>query len=336
MVPIHNPHDALFKAIFKDKTAAAAEFKALLPHGITALLDFDHMAIDNTLFVDEKLRTGESDLLYRVPLKGQPELAAFVWLLFEHQSSNDRFIALRILEYMVYAWKQWRTENPKAQHLPMILPLVLQHDQQGWSTPLSFGALYPGPPELIEGLHDFLPNFKYILDDLTDQSEDELISRPGSDLLTVLLLTLKSRGDIEKRHEKLLVGAFRALDRQHKFAAIEAILTYSVNTAQRGRPLALAAAHEAGEETRRIAVSYADVLMEKGFAKGVEQGREQGVEQGQEQGRSELLLKLIGLKFGTPDAQTLRAVQEATKAQRDRWAEVILTAKTMDELLEAK
>ncbi len=121
---LHNPHDALFKYVFLDKEVAADQFRALLPKKVVSRLDLENMSLDDSLFVDEKLESGQSDLLYRVPLKAGGH--AFIWVLFEHQSNSDRFMALRVLEYMVSAWKKWRSSHPKATHLPIILPLVLQ------------------------------------------------------------------------------------------------------------------------------------------------------------------------------------------------------------------
>ncbi len=311
----HNPHDALFKHVFLDKEVAAAQFRALLPKGVANRLDFDKMSIEDSLFVDEKLKSGQSDLLYRVPLKAGG--VAFIWVLFEHQSKSDRFMALRVLEYMVFAWKRWRSIHPKATHLPVILPLVLQHDPGGWRAPTQFSDLYDGPVQLVEGLKGLIPDFEFILDDLTAQSDGQIMSRAGSDLLKLLLLTLKGRGDIDPQHEAVIVAVFEALDRAGKLAVAEAILTYTVNVAQQEPPLALSAARKAGENLRRITVSYADTLIEKGQARG----------------RADVLLKQISLKFGEADSETVGRIRRASEAQIDTWIARILVAETVETML---
>ena len=50
---------------------------------------------------------------------------------------------------------------------------------------------------------------------------------------------------------------------------------------------------------------------------------------GHKQGRSELLIKLLSLKFGPLDAATVARVEAASDTKLDRWAEQVLTASTL-------
>jgi hypothetical protein len=51
------------------------------------------------------------------------------------------------------------------------------------------------------------------------------------------------------------------------------------------------------------------------------------------QDRAEILLKLLGLRFGRPSAATQASVQGATPNDLDRWIERVLTAQSLDEVL---
>ncbi len=188
-----------------------------------------------------------------------------------------------------------------------------------------------------EGLKGFIPDFEFILDDLMAQSDQQLMSRPGSDLLKLLLLTLKGRGDIAVEHEAVIVAVFEALDRAGKLAVAEAILTYTVNVAQQEPPLALSAARKAGENLRRITVSYADTLIEKGKAEGLVKGKAEGLVKGKAEGlvkgKAELLLRQVKLKFGGADAATERRIRAGSEAQLEVWAAAILTATTIEAML---
>jgi hypothetical protein len=55
--------------------------------------------------------------------------------------------------------------------------------------------------------------------------------------------------------------------------------------------------------------------------------------EGEAKGRAELLLKLLGLRFGPPSAATRARVETATSDQLDAWAERVLTAQTLDDVL---
>lgn len=71
----------------------------------------------------------------------------------------------------------------------------------------------------------------------------------------------------------------------------------------------------------------------KGRAEGEARGRAQGEAKGEARGRSEILLKLLGLRFGPPSEQTRALVEAATAPQIEIWAERVLTAATVDEVL---
>ena len=64
-----------------------------------------------------------------------------------------------------------------------------------------------------------------------------------------------------------------------------------------------------------------------------EQLENKGREEGRLQGRAEQLLRQIRLKFGEPPEAVLSRVEAATAEQLDRWAERILTADTLEDLL---
>ncbi len=80
--------------------------------------------------MDEKLRDKHSDIVYRTKIKGLP---AFLYILFEHQSSPDPLMVFRLLCYMVNLWKEYRDQHPKSRKLPQpqtaleFLELVLRY-----------------------------------------------------------------------------------------------------------------------------------------------------------------------------------------------------------------
>ena len=89
-----SPHDAVFRRIFGVSANAASQLRAVLPQGITARLDLGRLAPVPGSFVDEDLRWRHTDVLFTVPLNGRK---AFVYVLIEHQSSDDPLMAYRML-----------------------------------------------------------------------------------------------------------------------------------------------------------------------------------------------------------------------------------------------
>jgi hypothetical protein len=53
--------------------------------------------------------------------------------------------------------------------LPMVLPLVLYHGKARWRIPWSFSSLFAAP----EVLKPYVPEFTYLLTDLSRFSDDE-------------------------------------------------------------------------------------------------------------------------------------------------------------------
>lgn len=92
------PHDALFKKTFSVPEHAAAEFRAVLPAKLVARMDFSTLTLCSGSYVDEALSGSESDLLFSVQISGRP---ALLYALFEHQSTPDKLMPLRLLGYIV-------------------------------------------------------------------------------------------------------------------------------------------------------------------------------------------------------------------------------------------
>ncbi len=317
-------HDRLFKATFSDKELAEAEFRALLPKVVSESLNFDKMVIEESLLVDDDLKQRQCDILYKIPLLAGG--IAFIWLLFEHQSTNQRFMGLRFLGYMVRIWERWVKAHKDARHLPIIIPLVLQHDPTGWKASTTFADLYQAPPDLLQALKPFVVDFQYIIDDLTKAEDQELIERPGPPAMPVTLLSLKARADIEPRHFSLLTQAFTALSKAGKDEIVRAILRYSALAATDGEPIAAQAAALADEEYRRIVMSYAEQLRREGNAEAEAKGKAEG--------RKATVLSLVELKFASPDPKTTERIQNGSDEDLDRWTKRILTAATLEQFFD--
>jgi hypothetical protein len=93
-----SPHDALVRRTFSSVEYAAAEFRALLPARLVARTDFSTLELCSGSYVDDTLAASQSDLLFSVRISDKP---ALLYVLFEHQSSVDKLMPLRLLRYVV-------------------------------------------------------------------------------------------------------------------------------------------------------------------------------------------------------------------------------------------
>src|SRR5688500_10897972 len=176
------PHDALFKATFSQPERAAEQLRWLLPPELVARMDFASLAVESGSFVDDALRERHTDLLYSLRIDGRP---ARVYVLFEHQSSVDPWMPLRLLRYMLRVWEGCAGEA--GPPLPVIVPVVLHHSDTGWRAATRFEALFDLPPATAE----FTPHFRFVLDDLGAHSEAAVQERAVSAFTRLVLAALQ-------------------------------------------------------------------------------------------------------------------------------------------------
>ena len=158
------PHDGLFRRVFSDPEHAVGELKIALPAELVALIDWSRLRAVDVSVVDSELRDLASDLVFQVDLAGEE---AWIYVLVEHQSSVDRWMAFRLLRYMVRLWDRWLTGHPGAPRLPAIFPLVVHHSRRGWTAPVSFHELMALSPAALRASAELLPDFRYLVDDLS-------------------------------------------------------------------------------------------------------------------------------------------------------------------------
>ena len=169
------PHDALFKAGFELPEHAAGLFRAALPASLADAIAWGTMEPEPGSFIDPELADSHSDLLFSVELQGR---RAFLYLLLEHQSSNDPDMPLRMLSYMVRIWERLRKteveEGVAHGPLPPIIPALVSHVPGGWTAPRSFEDLVDPHPATIPARR-VVPAFSLLLEDLADLSNDDIM-----------------------------------------------------------------------------------------------------------------------------------------------------------------
>ena len=135
---IYQPHDKLFRAVFSDAREAADLLQASLPDTLRNRFDWTTLTLVDGTFLDDDLRESQSDLLYRVEHveTGQQVL---LYLLFEHQSSPDRWMRFRLLKYCCRIWEADLRDDPQLSELRPILPVVFYQGQGA-------GAIPPNSP----------------------------------------------------------------------------------------------------------------------------------------------------------------------------------------------
>jgi len=129
------------------------------------------------------------------------------------------------------------------------------------------------------------------------------------------------------------------LDELRRFLLVNCVETYLQLDGRDAEEMEALQARGGTEEVRamRRRLTWAEQLVEEGREKGVEEGREKGVEKGlevgREQGARQILLRMLGLRFGPLSDDVKRRVEEIHSVDRlNQIADQILVAHSLEEL----
>jgi hypothetical protein len=315
-----DPHDTLFKETFGVPEHARGELAAVLPPALVERLDWTTLRAEPASFVALGDEHRHADVLLSVEVRGGGEV--LVYVLLEHQSTADHWMVLRLLRYVVRIWEHWLREHPEARRLPVVVSVVVSHDPQGWRAPVSVEEVLDVDGATLEALRPHLPLFRMVLDDLTGASDDALRARAASALARVVLGLLKHARDFGRFYDEMarwvdaLAEMMAAPGGAEAFASVLRYI-YRVND----------------QVPRTMVAERLGLLLGEGAKEAYVTDAEQLIQQGRQEGQVKLLRKQLERRFGQLSEQTLERLDLAGDQDLDRWAERVLTASTLDEVL---
>ncbi len=279
LTPAAHTNDGFFKAVFSQPEHAAAFFKRHLPLAITARIDWTTLAVLPGSFVKSSLQQVHSDLLFSVRLSGRETL---LHLLFEHQSTPDPTMPLRLLGYVTEILT--RHHEAHGFPLPPVLPLVFHQGPESWNISTAFEDLFELPEEIATDLLPFLPKFHHALLDLTrfDPTTDESDTR----LRVVLQLMKLARQRELLRFFQWLVG-ISAKDLPDHLLGL--MLLYALHTDSDLDAKKIYHSLSNNPELEKNAMSVAEKLRSEGRLEGRVEGRVEGLWIGKIQAFEEFL-----------------------------------------------
>ena len=265
------------------------------------------------------LQQVHADLLFSVRMGGRGTL---LYLLFEHQSSPDPAMPLRLLGYVM----EILTQHHKAHGFPLppVLPLVLHQGPDTWNLSTAFEDLFELPEDLAPVLRPFLPQFHHALLDLTrfDPAAEEADTR----LRVVLQLMTLARQKELLRFFQWLSG-FSATELPDTLLGL--MLLYALHADSDLDAEKIYHNLSNNPELEKNTMSVAEKLIaqgrEEGISQGISQGREEGISQGISRGREsglwigriQLLEEFLDLPASSGESLTALSLEEL-KAMQER------------------
>lgn len=326
-----NPHDKLFEETFSRVEFAAAELRAILDPRLSAHLDWSTLELASG--DDDRVGQGERshDLLFRV--RQRDDLgSALICVLFEHQRTSDPNMPLRLLEYMVRIWGRTRREVPRGSASPPIIPVMLSHAPGGWRAPIRFAEMFGVDGAGGSPFKRFVPDFSYVVDDLSKIDDESLRARNLPNEVTETLWAFRD-GPRGKTVSLAGISTFAVeielvssgAGGQDALWRIMGYLSISAGKRSPALQTLLAALSDAGPATQRAAMNNLEKFAEKYRLAGREEGREEGLRN--------TLRSLLSQKFGEVDAQLVARIEHLSSAALDEALGRILTADSVEAVL---
>ena len=268
MADIYQPHDRLFRSVFSDASDAAALLQATLPETLRNAFDWTTLTLADGTFVDEDLQGSQSDLLYQVEYAatGQP---LSMYLLFEHQSSPDPWMRLRLLRYCCRIWEADRRDDPDRRELRPIVPVVFYQGARGWNHSTEFSDLFPEASRAFA----WVPRFTHELIDQTSLAPEAVTGSLRGRITQLLMMVAFDRHvdaalQLTAELLPLLTQATGGVDEFRRFV-LYLMATQDYEVIEAFRDGLRRQGFTEGDEI----MTYAQQLLAEGEAKGRAEGR---------------------------------------------------------------
>ena len=318
-----------------------------LPVPIAARLDLSTVAPQPDTFIDPDLSEYHSDLLLRVGLRGGGE--AWIHILLEHKSYEDRLVTVQLLRYLVRVWDRdardraspaWagRTadaidsddaadaadgddaadaSDTESRPPRPVIPILLYHGQQPWNAPTRLSELFDGPEEL----RPYWPELQVLLVDLTAIPEEAIV---GEVRLRVVLLVMRAiwSPDLGQRLPGILALLRDVLEQPTAMGTLQVVLRYVAHSsaviteAEMRHAVDAALPEPGGESMTTLVEQWLEQGRQEGLQRGRQEGQQEGLRKGLHQGLHEAIELGLAQRFGdaghdvTALAARIRAVED--------------------------
>ena len=284
-------HDELFKKSMENPLVAQEFLNSYLPKDILKAIDTNTLKLEKDSFIEDDLRKSFSDVLFSCKFNNQD---GYIFLLLEHQSSPEHFMAFRLFKYMINICSQYLTKHPKAKVFPVIYPGIIYNGKKKYNVARNIWKLFNNP-DLAKRLwvND------YPLINVHEIADEKLKEQIWSGILFFFLKHI---------HERQLLKIWQEIsDILPKIAEvtlgydhIRNLLQYSLTFIDQNDKMELekilinSLTEEKGEDfMTSIAQAWKEEGIQIGKAEGKAEGKAIGIQIGEVRGEAKLIKMLI-------------------------------------------
>ncbi len=314
----HTPHDGSYRRLFSHATMVEDLIRRYVAPPWLDQLDFSTLERVPAHYVSEELEQRESDVVWR--LRYGPESEWFyVYLLIEFQSQVFRFMAIRVLTYVMLLYedlidkKRWT----RSGRLPPVVPIVLYNGTRPWTAPLQVSEVIESMPG--HGRH--LPRFEYLVIDEGHMPRAQL--EPLDSPVAGVFQLEQSTGLEEIR---------RIIDTMIEILGDPELRELRRDVATWLRRAVLPARLPGLQVPELQHLQEARIMLAERAATWPRQWMAEGYQKGHGSGLRDALTELMEEKFGSLEKRYTRRIEEASADQLKGWLKGILTAPDAEEL----
>ena len=310
---IHQPHDKFFKLSLGEYPVAKEFFTEHLPASILKKTDLSTLKLEKESFVDENFKGSEADIVYSVTIKNKK---SYIYILCEHQSTIDQWIAFRLWGYLIRLLEAHLKQHPD-EPLPFVYPMVVYTGQEAWNAPLDIFPLFGDQQSLAQEW--FLKPFQLL--NIHKIPDDEMRQRQWCGIVEFALKYKKVR-DFRKFLETLLPW-LQELDKKNSssgFSLVTIVVKYILDGLE-----AKGFKEFAEQVQKHLSVKLGGKIMTL-----AQELKEQGINIG----KLELIINQLKRRFKEIPKTYLALLERADSKTLSIWSERILDAKTLEEVFE--
>jgi len=287
-------HDYGYRRLFSSPAIMRELLQGFVPLEWVRDMDFDTLEQVKSSFVRQNYREKESDVIYKVKYKGSE---IYIYLLLEFQSTVDRFMALRMLSYIIDLYESIRVSEPKRKTLPYVFPVMLYNGDRKWNAAVSLEKLI----EMSEKYDVYLPGFTYFKIAINEFSYRTL-AKIRNALSAVFMIENVSKDKIDEV-AKVVVDLIKG---ELNESVKEAVFNW-IRRLFESKDIDFETMDKLNEKEVGMALLS---LYNQGMQVGIKQGIKQGMEKGKQEGIQ------LGIKQGMQKGEYRKAIEIVRRMYR--------------------
>ena len=282
---LQNPHNDLFGFTFNDKQSVITFIKNFLPKEIRDNVDYEAFHREDTTYVTKEMKTFYADKVWSTKW-GKTDKSIKVSFLFEHKSQPEN-PWLQLIQYLLEGYRQQILEQQKINkankekrriRLTAIIPILFYHGEGKWQY-RKFEDYFDLPDPYLKR---FIPNFDYLLTDLANYSDKELLALEVSFLLSTLLL-LKHKSDktfIQQNYQEIFIFVEQLKEHPNTGNFLEIMILYLFRTYKLEKQEVMDIVKDLPTDVQDTAMTTYEIAVAEGEKKGMKKGETIGLKKG--------------------------------------------------------